>query len=90
VADNITVKRAKRKTKTGVVISDKMNKTAVVKVTRHFKHPSYGKIVKRTCNVKIHDENNECKIGDVVEIMETRHISKDKWWRFVRLITSAQ
>ena len=70
-----------RKTRTGVVVSDKMNKTIVVAVRDNVRHPLYKKIVKKTYKLKAHDEKNECKIGDTVKVMETRPLSKDKRWR---------
>lgn len=79
-----------RKTRTGKVVSNKMDKTIVVAVEDHVKHPLYKKIVKRTYKLKAHDENNECQIGDVVKVMETRPLSKDKRWRFVELISRAK
>ena len=79
-----------RKTRVGVVSSDKMDKTVVVTVKDKIKHPLYKKIVNRTIKVKAHDENNECGIGDTVEIMETRPLSKDKNWRVVRIIETAK
>ncbi len=79
-----------RKTRVGVVSSDKMDKTIVVTVTRHVSHPLYKKIIKRTLKLKAHDENNECKIGDKVRVMETRPISKDKNWRLVEIIEKAK
>ena len=82
--------RAMRKTRTGVVSSDKMDKTIVVTISQQVKHPLYGKIVKRTYKLKAHDENNECGIGDTVEVMETRPLSKDKRWRLVRIIEKAK
>ena len=78
--------RALRKTRTGRVISDKMNKTVVIAIEDHVKHPVYGKIVKRTKKIHAHDENNECGIGDFVEVMETRPLSKTKRWRLVQII----
>ena len=80
------VERNLRKTRTGKVISNKMQKTIVVAVEDHVKHPLYGKIVKRTYKLKAHDENNECNIGDTVKVMETRPLSKDKRWRLVEII----
>ena len=77
----MTVERALRKTRVGLVVSDKMDKTIVVAVQDSVKHPLYGKIVKRTVKFKAHDEKNECGIGDKVEIMETRPLSQDKNWR---------
>ena len=79
-----------RKTRTGKVVSDKMDKTIVVAVEDHVKHPIYKKIVKRTYKLKAHDENNECKIGDTVKVMETRPLSKDKRWRLVEIMEKAQ
>ena len=82
--------RNSRKTRTGKVTSNKMNKTIVVSVLSSFKHPLYKKYIKRTLKLKAHDENNECSIGDRVEIMETRPISKDKRWRLVSIIEKAK
>ncbi len=84
------MERNLRKTRTGRVISDKMDKTVVVAVEDHVRHPLYGKIVKRTYRLKAHDENNECGIGDTVRVMETRPISKDKRWRVVSIISKAK
>ena len=82
--------RALRETRTGRVISDKMNKTVVIAIEDHVKHPVYGKIVKRTKKIHAHDENNECGIGDFVEVMETRPLSKTKRWRVVEIIEKAK
>ena len=79
-----------RKTRTGKVVSDKMDKTIVAAVEDHVKHPLYKKIVKRTYKLKAHDENNECKIGDTVKVMETRPLSKDKRWRLVEIMEKAK
>ena len=79
-----------RKTRTGKVISNKMDKTIVVSIVDNVKHPLYGKIVKRTYKLKAHDENNECKVGDRVRVMETRPLSKDKRWRLVEIIEKAK
>lgn len=79
-----------RKTRVGLVTSDKMNKTIVVSIVDNVKHPLYGKIVKRTYKLKAHDENNECKVGDRVRVMETRPLSKDKRWRLVEIIEKAK
>lgn len=79
-----------RKTRTGKVVSNKMDKTIVVAVEDHVKHPLYNKIVKKTYKLKAHDENNECQIGDIVKVMETRPLSKNKRWRFVELISRAE
>lgn len=78
--------RARRKTRTGTVVSDKMGKTVTVVVERRFPHPLYGKGVSRTKKYHAHDENNEYKVGDVVRIMETRPLSKTKRWRVVELV----
>jgi len=80
------VERNLRKTRVGKVVSDKMNKTIVVAVEDHVKHPLYGKIVKKTYKLKAHDENNECSIGDTVKVMETRPLSKEKRWRLVEVV----
>ncbi len=82
--------RGFRKTRIGVVVSDKMDKTAVVAIETKVRHPLYGKMVNRTHKFKVHDENNECGIGDTVRIMETRPISKDKRWRLVEIIEKAK
>ena len=75
-----------RKTRTGRVVSNKMEKTIVVAIEDHVKHPLYKKIVKKTYKLKAHDENNECNIGDKVKVMETRPLSKDKRWRLVEVM----
>ena len=79
-----------RKVRTGKVVSDKMDKTIVVAVEDHVKHPLYKKIVKRTYKLKAHDENNECNAGDTVRVMETRPLSKDKRWRLVEIVEKAK
>ena len=79
------MERNLRKTRTGKVVSNKMDKTVVVAVEDHVRHPLYNKIVKRTYKLKAHDENNECNIGDTVKVMETRPLSKDKRWRLVEI-----
>ena len=79
-----------RKTRVGKVVSDKMDKTIVVAVEDHVKHPLYKKIVKRTYKLKAHDEKNECSIGDTVKVMETRPLSKDKRWRLVEIMEKAK
>ena len=84
------MERNLRKTRVGKVVSDKMDKTIVVLIEDNVKHPLYGKIMKRSIKLKAHDENNECKIGDKVEIMETRPLSKDKGWRLVEVIEKAK
>lgn len=86
----IVTERNMRKVKVGKVVSDKMDKTMVVAVEDSVKHPLYKKIVKRTKKLKAHDEKNECKIGDRVEIMETRPLSKGKRWRLVEIIERAK
>ena len=82
--------RGMRKTRTGVVVSDKMDKTIVVEIRSRVKHPLYGKIMNRTKRFKAHDENNQCGIGDTVRIMECRPLSKDKRWRLVEIIEKAK
>ena len=84
------MERNLRKTRTGKVVSNKMEKTIVVAVVDNVKHPLYGKIVKRTYKLKAHDENNECNIGDRVKVMETRPLSKDKRCRLVEIIEKAK
>lgn len=82
----MAVDRNRRKTIVGIVTSDKMDKTIVVTVEDFVRHSLYGKAVKRTKKIKVHDENNECQIGDKVRIMETRPLSKDKRWRLVNIV----
>ena len=82
--------RGYRKTRVGVVVSDKMDKTIVVAIKTKVRHPLYGKMVNRTRKFKAHDENNECGIGDTVKIMETLPISKDKRWRLVEIVEKAK
>ena len=84
------MERNLRKTRTGKVVSNKMDKTIVVAIEDHVKHPLYKKIVKRTYKLKAHDENNVCNIGDTVKVMETRPLSKDKRWRLVEIIEKAR
>jgi small subunit ribosomal protein S17 len=79
-----------RKTRVGEVVSDKMDKTIVVAIADNVKHPLYKKIIKRTVKLKAHDEKNECRIGDRVEVMETRPLSKDKRWRVINIIERAK
>ena len=81
-----TLTRNLRKTRTGVVSSNKMDKTIVVKVERKIKHPLYGKFLKKTTSFHAHDEKNECSIGDTVKIMESRPLSKTKRWRLVEVV----
>ena len=78
--------RALRKTRVGKVVSDKMDKTIVVAIADNVKHPTYGKIIKRTVKIHAHDEKNECGVGDTVKVMETRPLSKDKRWRLVEIV----
>ena len=82
--------RNERKTRIGKVVSDKMDKTVVVAVERLVQHPLYKKAVKKTVKFKAHDENNECKVGDTVKVMETRPLSKDKRWRLVEIMEKAK
>ena len=89
--DDFTLsERNLRKTRVGMVVSDKMDKTIVVAIKDNVRHPLYKKIIKRTIKLKAHDENNSCGIGDKVEIMETRPLSKDKRWRLVNIIEKAK
>ena len=85
-----TAERNLRKTRTGVVRSNKMDKTITVAVERRVKHPIYGKFVKKTTRFHAHDEKNECTIGDIVKIMETRPLSKTKRWRLVEIVEKAK
>jgi small subunit ribosomal protein S17 len=82
--------RNRRKTRIGKVVSDRMDKTVVVSIERLVKHPTYGRYVRKRTKFKVHDENNECRIGDTVRFMETRPISKDKHWRFVGFVERAK
>ena len=86
----MTEERALRKTRVGLVVSSKMDKTVVVVIEDNVRHPIYGKIIKRTLKVHAHDENNECGVGDRVEIMETRPLSKTKRWRLVQVLEKAK
>ncbi len=79
-----------RKVRTGKVISNKMDKTIVVAIEEHVKHPLYKKVVKRTYKLKAHDQENTCNIGDTVKVMETRPLSKDKRWRLVEVVERAK
>ena len=92
IAENAekSVSRASRKTRVGLVVSDKMEKTVVVSIERRVQHPVYGKMVRRTKRFKAHDERNEAKTGDTVRIMETRPMSKDKRWRVVEIVERAR
>ncbi len=87
--DQTEADRGRRRTEIGVVTSDKMNKTRRVEIPRLVKHPRYGKYIKRRTICHIHDDNNESRLGDTVEIMETRPISKLKHWRLIRIVTKA-
>ena len=84
------MERNLRKTRTGKVVSNKMDKTIVVAIENHVKHPLIEKIVKKTYKLKAHDEKNECNIGDTVKVMETRPLSKDKRWRLVEIVEKAR
>ena len=86
----MSTERNLRKTRVGKVVSDKMDKTVVVAIVDNVKHPLYKKIIKRTVKLKAHDEQNECRIGDRVEVMETRPLSKDKRWRVTNIIERAK
>ena len=86
----MTERTTSRKTRTGKVVSDKMDKTIVVAVEDRVAHPLYKKIIKRTYKLKAHDENNECGVGDIVKVMETRPLPKDKRWRMVEIIEKAK
>ena len=86
----MTEERTLRKTRVGVVVSSKMDKTIVVAIEDNVKHPVYGKIIKHTLKVHAHDENNECGVGDRVAIMETRPLSKTKRWRVTEIIEKAK
>ena len=86
----MTEERSLRKTRVGMVVSDKMNKTVVIAIEDNVKHPVYGKIIKHTLKVHAHDEENTCGIGDKVKIMETRPLSKTKRWRVVSIIEKAK
>jgi len=85
-----TLNRTARKTRIGLVVSDKMDKTVVVRIDRRMPHPTYGKMVTRTTRLKAHDEENSAKTGDTVRIMETRPLSKDKRWRLVEIVERAR
>ena len=82
--------RNRRKVRVGRVVSDRMDKTIVVSIERLVKHPTYGRYVRRRAKFKVHDEKNECHVGDMVRFMETRPISKDKRWRFVAIVEKAK
>jgi small subunit ribosomal protein S17 len=86
----MTTERNRRKVRVGKVVSDRMEKTIVVSIERLVKHPTYGRYVRRREKFKVHDETNQCRIGDVVRFMETRPVSKDKRWRFVEFVERAK
>ena len=86
----VVATRNRRKTRVGRVVSDRMQKTIVVSIERLVKHPTYGRYVRRRTKFKVHDEKNECKVGDLVRFMETRPLSKDKRWRFVGIVEKAK
>ena len=86
----MTTERNRRKSRVGKVVSDRMDKTIVVSIERLVKHPQYGRYVRRRSKFKVHDEKNECRMGDTVRFMETRPISKDKRWRFVEFVERAK
>jgi len=88
--ENVKAERNLRKTRVGLVVSDKMDKTIVVAINDNVKHKKYGKVVKHTVKIHVHDENNECGIGDRVAVMETRPLSKTKRWRLVNIIEKAK
>lgn len=90
LTERMKMDRNLRKTRVGIVTSDKMDKTIVVSIVDNVEHPLYKKIVKKTYKLKAHDENNECHIGDRVKVMETRPLSKDKRWRLVSVIEKAK
>ena len=90
LAETKSAQRNLRKIRTGVVRSNKMDKTIIVAVERKVKHPIYGKFVKKTTKFHAHDEKNECSIGDIVHIMETRPLSKTKRWRLVEIVEKAK
>jgi small subunit ribosomal protein S17 len=88
--NSMSEERGLRKTRVGVVVSDKMDKTIVISMSTRVRHPLYGKIIKRTNKFKAHDEENACGIGDTVRVMETRPLSKDKRWRLVEIVEKAK
>lgn len=90
MATQVQEERGQRKTRRGVVVSDKMDKTVVVEVVRRTLHPLYGRVIKRTKKYKAHDENNECRVGDTVLLAETRPLSKTKRWRVVKILERAR
>ena len=90
MAEQNGIERGIRKTRVGVVVSDKMDKTIVVEIRTRVRHPLYGKIMNKTTKLKAHDEHNACGIGDTVSVMETRPLSKEKRWRLVEILEKAK
>jgi len=90
ISNQVMEKRNLRKERTGIVVSNKMDKSIIVQIERRFKHPMYGKFIKKTNKFVAHDEKNDCNIGDTVRIMETRPLSKNKNWRLVEIIERAK
>ena len=88
--EQVTKERNRRKVRTGVVVSDKMDKTVLIAMDRKFRHPLYGKIVRRSSKLAAHDENNDAHVGDTVRVMETRPLSKTKRWRVVEIVERAK
>jgi small subunit ribosomal protein S17 len=88
--ESTAAERGRRKTRVGKVVSDRMEKTVVVSIERLVKHETYGRYVRRRSKFKVHDEKNECRIGDTIRFMETRPMSKDKRWRFVEIVERAK
>jgi len=88
--ETTAAERNRRKLRVGKVVSDRMKKTIVVSIERLVKHPTYGRYVRHRTKFKVHDENNECRVGDTVRFMETRPMSKDKRWRFVEIVERAK
>ena len=86
----MTEERSRRKIRVGKVVSDRMEKTIVVSIERLVKHPTVGRYVRKRSKFKVHDEKNECRVGDVIRFMETRRLSKDKRWRFVEFVNRAK
>ena len=88
--EQVSTERSRRKVRTGVVVSDKMDRTVLVRIDRSFRHPLYAKTVKRSSKLAAHDEQNEAHVGDTVRVMETRPISKSKRWRVVEIVERAK
>lgn len=87
---SMTTERNRRKLRVGRVVSDRMDKTVVVSIERLVKHPTYGRYVRKRTKFKVHDEQNACRVGDVIRFMETRPLSKDKRWRFLEFVERAK